>query len=484
MVSMSIGKCVAHWSRLKSDQLAVTDATSSLNWAALEQTTNRSARLFRKLGVKAGDYVVIALPNGIEFVQSAVAVWKLGAIPLPLSCKTPPEERHALLSLVAPSLILGIEEEGFASLAAGYVPDSGLPDLPLDDVISPNWKALASGGSTGRPKIIVSTEPGAFDPDELPFGIDRDGTYLVAGPLYHNASFLFAFRSLFAGSRLVILPRFDPEAALAAIDRDAVTYTVMVPTMMQRIAKLPKASRERYNISTLKTLLHTGAPCPSWLKKRWIDWLGGDGVQEVFGVTEGIGSWVSGTEWLERPGTAGRPLPGTQVRITGPDGQALPPYEIGDIYWMPANGAGSTYFYHGATSQRDADGWEWFGDMGHIDDDGFIYLADRRTDLIISGGANVYPAEVEAAIDAFPGVRTNAVIGLPDDDLGARVHAIVDAPDPVDEQALRAHLARHLTSYKLPRSIEFVDEPLRDETGKVRRGALREQRLSPLVNAG
>lgn len=476
---MSIGACFAHWSATKGAELAISEPGRSLSWRAIDLATNARARAYGALGVEQGDFVVISLPNGIEFFEAAIAVWKLGATPLPLSYRMPPEERGALLDLVGPRLLVGVEQGGFTSVSAGAEHDPALSVAPLADRISPHWKALASGGSTGRPKIIVTTEPGAFDADETVFRIESKGIHLVAGPLYHNAAFLFAARSLFVGCSTVVLPRFDAEQVLATIEREGVTHTVMVPTMMQRIAKLPDEIRGRYDISSLLTLLHTGAFCSDWLRQIWIDWIGGDALLEIFGVTEagGIAS-ISGSEWLEHPGSSGQPMPGVKVRISGEDGILLPQGEVGDIFVMPPNGPGSTYVYIGATPQRDAEGWEWFGDMGHIDADGYIFLADRRTDLIISGGANIYPAELEAVIDSFPGVRSSAVIGLPDEDLGARAHAIVEAPDGLNEVDFRDHLARHLTSYKLPRSIEIVATQVRDETGKVRRGRLRAERLA------
>lgn len=481
---MSITACFAHWAAIKGSQPAISEPGRSLDWHALDLATNRRARSYQAHGVGQGDYVVISLPNGIEFFEAAIAAWKLGATPLPLSYRMPPEERGALLDLVQPRLLVGAGQDGFASVPAGVELDVAISDAPLADRIAPHWKALASGGSTGYPKIIVAAEPGAFDPDETVFRIEGDGIHLVAGPLYHNAAFLFAARSLFVGCRTVILPRFDAEQVLAAIDREKVTHTVMVPTMMQRIAKLPDKLRNRYDVSSLRTLLHTGAACSDWLRRIWIAWIGGDALLEILGVTEsgGIAS-ITGSEWLDHPGSSGRPMPGVAVRITGEDGGALPAGEVGDIYVVPPNGPGSTYFYIGAASQRDAAGWEWFGDMGHVDAEGYVFLADRRTDLIISGGANIYPAEVEAVIDGFAGVRASAVIGLPDEDLGARAHAIVEAPGCLDEAELRDYLARHLTSYKLPRSIEIVATQIRDEAGKVRRGRLRAERLAP-ANSG
>jgi bile acid-coenzyme A ligase len=239
-------------------------------------------------------------------------------------------------------------------------------------------------------------------------------------------------------------------------------------------------------------VVSASATLPDWLRRAWIEWIGPDRVWEAFGGSERIGGTViSGREWLERPGSVGRPSDGRRVRIVGPDGADLPPGEIGDIYWLPPGGPGSTYHYLGAEPQRLEDGWETLGDMGRLDEDGYLYLADRRTDLVICGGANVYPAEVEGAIESHPDVLSCAVIGLPDEDLGARVHAIVQVRRSVSEgelraqleDALRAHLEARLVGYKIPRSFEFVDEPLKDDAGKVRRAALRAARVEGTARA-
>jgi bile acid-coenzyme A ligase len=186
---------------------------------------------------------------------------------------------------------------------------------------------------------------------------------------------------------------------------------------------------------------------------------------------------ISGSEWLEHPGSVGRPTLGRKIRILDESGRECPAGTVGEVYMMPAGGRGSTYRYLGASPTATEDGWETLGDMGYLDGDGYLYLVDRKTDMILCGGANVYPAEIEGAIDAHPAVRSSAVIGLPDDDLGSRVHALVDAPGGVSEAELRAWLAERLAPYKIPRSFELVSEPLRDDAGKLRRSALREARL-------
>jgi len=348
----------------------------------------------------------------------------------------------------------------------------------LPDRTARYWKAPTSGGSTGRPKIIVSENPGAFDFDiALPLRQQRDRAQLVTGPLYHNGPFSFSMNGLYLGNHIIVMTRFDSEQTLQLIEQYQIDWLMMVPTMMLRIWKLPEATRNQYDLSSLRVMLHLAAPCPPWLKEEWINWLGGDRVHELFGGTEGTGAtWITGDEWMSHKGSVGKLMGNSKVKVVDEEGAELPVGEIGEIFLLPEGGRGSTYHYIGAASEAIEGGWESLGDLGYVDDEGYIYLTDRKTDMILSGGANIYPAEVEAAIDAHPGVRSSAVIGLPDEDLGQAVHGIVDAPDGVTEAELLEFLADLLARYKIPRTIEFVDNPLRDDAGKTRRSALLKER--------
>jgi len=237
--------------------------------------------------------------------------------------------------------------------------------------------------------------------------------------------------------------------------------------------------RARYDVSSLTVVWHLGAPCPPWLKEAWIDWLGPQTIWELYAGTEAQASTlINGTEWLEHRGSVGRPLSG-EMKVVRADGTDADPGEVGEVFMRPADLTKPTYRYVGAEARRIDGGWESLGDMGSIDADGYVYLADRQTDMILAGGSNVYPAEVEAALDEHPRVRSSAVIGLPDDDLGSRIHAIVQTDDgtPIDADDLRAHLAERLVRYKIPRDFEFTTEPLRDDAGKIRRSALRAERV-------
>jgi bile acid-coenzyme A ligase len=294
--------------------------------------------------------------------------------------------------------------------------------------------------------------------------------------------------ALLLGNHIVVMSRFDSLETLRLVDAFRIDWMMMVPTMMRRIMRLPEADRYRYDLSSLRIMLHLAAPCPPWLKEQWINWLGANRIHELFGGTEGTGAtWITGEEWLAHRGSVGKLYSGSRVKVVDEAGNELPVGQVGELFMLPNGGQGSTYHYIGAEPNAMAGGWESLGDMGYVDEDGYIYLTDRKSDMIISGGANIYPAEVESAIDSHPAVRSSAVIGLPDEDLGQSVHAIVDAPGvdapgELTEQGLLDFLQDKLARHKIPRSVEFTTEPLRDDAGKTRRSALLADRRARLSN--
>jgi len=483
MPKMSHGRAMAWLAEEAPDRVAVIHGAEQATRLALELRSNRLARAYAERGVGPGRLVTIALPNGIEFLAATLAVWKLGGSPQPISARLPETERRAIVALAKPALIVGVADgeygDGFPSVPPGFEPDPSFSDAALPDVVPPNVRTMTSGGSTGRPKLIVDLTPALVDPTVPENGMQLRGTTLVPGPLYHAGPFIVSWQCLLSGGTLLLMTRFEPEECLRLVERHRVDWALFVPTMMQRIWKLPAERRERYDVSSLRRVMCTGAPSPAWLKRAWIGWIGPEKVWEAYGGTERIaGTLISGTEWLAHPGSVGKPPPERKMKILRADGVACAPGEVGEIFMLPAAGRGTTYRYIGAEAEATHDGWETVGDMGWLDADGYLYLADRKTDMVLVGGSNVYPAEIEAALDAHPAVRSSAVIGLPDEDLGSRLHAIVDAPGGVAEDALRAHLAERLVAYKVPKSFELVDELLRDDAGKVRRSALREARLS------
>ena len=463
------------------DRPALTCGPERLTRRQLDAGANRLARDLQARGVRLGDMVTVALPNSVDWFVAFAAAWKLGAIPQPVSSRLPRPELAAIVELAQPTVVIGAEPgafEGTTCLPVGYRPPGDLDDGPLPDAVSPAWKAPTSGGSTGRPKLIVSGDPSRLDLDVAPFlGITPDGCMVVPGPLYHNGPLIWACTALLWGDHVVVLPRFDAEATLAAIEEHHADIVYLVPTMMKRIWRLPEDVRDGYDLSSLKAVWHLAEPCPDWLKQVWLDWLGPERIMELYGGTEGQATTtITGVEWLAHRGSVGRPILG-EVSIRDLDGVELPPGEEGEV-WLRRTREEPTYRYLGAEAKRLDGGWESLGDMGWMDADGYLYLGDRLQDMILTGGSNVYPAEVEAALQEHPLVRSCAVIGLPDDDLGNRVHAIVEAdPDALDEQEVMAFVGERLAHYKVPRSVELVSQPLRDDAGKLRRAALRAERL-------
>jgi bile acid-coenzyme A ligase len=458
------------------------DVGSTLTWQEADDASNQMAGKLGDAGVAQGDYITIALPNGFEFVIACIAAWKLGAVPQPVSSRLPDAELDAIVALANSRAVLGVQSDRYAARICwpqGWAYDANVESTQLPDRISPSWKAPTSGGSTGRPKLIVSNDPATFDPDDLGMigvlAIQAGGTTIMPGPLYHNGPFIWVFSQLLRGGHVVLLKRFEAALTLDAIARFQGEVVYLVPTMMSRIWKLPAEQRDAFDLSSLKKAWHLAAPCPEWLKREWLQWLGPDRLWELYGGTEAQAvTVISGDDWLTHPGSVGQAAAG-EIKIVDDDGNTVGPGQTGEVYMRPDVGR-VTYFYMGADAKVLGDRWESLGDMGWLDDEGFLYLTDRRTDMILTGGANVYPAEVESAIESYPAVRSCAVIGLPDEDLGQAVHAIVQATD-VSELELTEHVAGILTRYKVPRSIEFVDEPLRDDAGKVRRSQLLAERV-------
>ncbi|WBL77877.1 AMP-binding protein [Bradyrhizobium xenonodulans] len=462
---------------------AVSCGEATLTWGQLEARANRIARALEQLGVKHGDLVTIGLPNGINFIEACWGIWKLGATPQPVSFRLPAAELKAIVDLADSPVVIALAdlETDRRRVTVEDLLALSDDDRPLVPRVAPVKIALTSGGSTGRPKLVLSGSPGLARvepeiPDFWRFG--RSETVLIPAPLYHGGPLGCALTALVYGSELVLMPRFDAEGVLAEIERRRATWVYLVPTMMSRIWRLPEERRTRYDLSSLKTLWHFAAPCPPWLKEAFIGWLGPDVIMELYGGSEAQ-AWtaITGREWLAHRGSVGRVSEG-EMKAFDDDGNMLPPREVGEIYMRPPEGAPPTYQYRGATARTLPGGWESLGDIGHFDEEGYLYLADRRTDMILVGGANVYPAEVEAAIDEHPLVMSSAVVGLPHEDMGSAIHAIVQARPGLTADALLAHLAKRLVTYKRPRTIEFVAEPLRNEAGKVRRTQLRDERIA------
>ncbi len=344
---------------------------------------------------------------------------------------------------------------------------------------------LYTGGTTGRSKGVTrsDTDGNASDWSRFYGGWGRlvrmppAGVTLVSTPLYHALGMAAMAASLSTGVPVVIEPRFTPEGTLAAIERHGITSAAMVPTQFVRMLKLDEDVRDRYDVSSMQWILHTAAPCPDWAKRAMIDWFG-PVVYEMYGASEGAGPAICDShEWLAHPGTVGKASARIEYSIVDDDGNDLPPGEIGTIYCRRDDGAPE---YYGDPDKTDSirlpDGRFTVGDIGWLDDDGYLFLADRRVDLIITGGSNVYPAEIEAVLVEHPAVGDAAVFGIPDPEWGQQVKAVIEpaGDQPVDLDDLRAFAASRLAPFKMPASFDVIDALPREAHGKLKKRVLRE----------
>lgn len=454
----------------------------AFSWEELDSVSNRFARLLESRGIGSHSRVAILLQNGPEHVLSALAIWKLGACAIPLNPQSPRAERARLMQLISPTVVIADAE------VSEWVPGRAVwtsehNDAPLPDCIPHPGKAICSGGSTGEPKLIVDMSPWSRVPGEMrrynqqACGLDIGERQLVSGPLHHNAPFTWTHFGLFEGQTVVLTERFDPQRFLDVVEARRINFAFVVPTMLTRLLRLPQVRKA--DTSSVTALRHGAAACPSWLKRQVLTVFGAERVFEGYGTTELPGiTTIRGDEWLRRPGSVGRSSR-YEIRVADEAGPVAAGV-VGDILVRPRGSNGELPFrYIGAGPPRiTSDGFCGFGDMGWVDSDGYLYIADRRTDLIVTGGMKVYPAEVEGVLSSHPSVADVVVIGLEDDEWGKRVHAIVEplgTPGPGFSQELLLHCRRELAPHKVPKSIEFVARLQRDDAGKVRRASLTER---------
>lgn len=480
---------------------------------AMERASRIAAGL-RGLGVSPGDRVAVVLRNDIEFVEVSIAIALLGAVPVPVNWHWKGAElaylltdcgataafvHHDLLPVVEDALdrpIPIVRVEPSAALRKAYrlsdEQSSGGLELEswlaeqhdrIDTPPTPPLSVIYTSGTTGQPKGILR-DP--MIPEQRPavtqrlfraFGLTPELRTLVPAPLYHSAPNAHSLFAAAAGIDLTIMPRFDPREFLATIQRHRIGHTQVVPTMFVRLLQLPEEERTSYNLSSLAAVVHAAAPCPPEVKRQMIDWFGPI-ILEYYGGSE-IGTVVScdSAEWLAHPGTVGRPLDGCDVKIYLPDGTEAPTGTPGEVYLSPGP-TWPNFTYIGNDAKRAAmerDGYLTIGDGGWLDADGFLYLNDRINDMVISGGVNIYPAEIEQCLITLPGVRDVAVFGIPDAEYGEALAAHVDT-DPssgLTEHDIREHVRRNLANYKVPKVVVLDRELPREESGKLFKRRIR-----------
>ena len=471
--------------RAHPDKPAIIAGAHRLTFAELDARANRVARALRAAGIKPGDRIGCALKNRIEFFEVTFGAARAGAELVPISWRAKDDEVGYLLEDSGAGLLVaeeGVEapiavlrfDEYSAALAAET--DDPLPDAPP---IAPPSIRFYTSGTTGRPKAVErarSTVEKYLAAAREHLGIFQveqpSEIHLCCGPLYHSAPLGFSDYALLMGQTVVLMERFDPEEFLRAIDSERTTWSMMVPIHFVRLLALPEDVRARYDISSMRRIIHAAAPCPPAVKRGIIEMFGDDVVWEFYGMTEGRATVITSNEWLRKPGSVGRPMPGARVKIMDENGAEIPAGETGLIYVS----TGGTFEYAGAPDKT-AEVWkgDFFsvGDMGYLDDDGYLFLTDRHQDMIISGGSNVYPAEVEAVLHQHPAVADVAVIGIPDAEWGEAVKAIVETRRSVETEELIEFCRARLAHYKCPRTIDVVEQLPREPNGKVRKRDLR-----------
>lgn len=491
--------------------------------AEIHERAARAAAGLEALGVRPGDTIAVYLRNDFPHLEAALAAGLLGAYVVPVNWHYSVEEARYLFEdsgakalVIHADLLAGVREavppgvttlvvETPAEVLAAYGVDPALGRVRPGDVAWDDWLAgfeplpprpvaspgsmIYTSGTTGRPKGVRRAPPtpeqaaAAAELTRVLFGIgpweDRPHEMVLAipGPLYHSAPNGWAMRFLQAGANLVLRPRFDAEQLLADIERFGVTHLLAVPTMFVRLLKLPEALRRKYDLSSLRFVMHGAAPCPPDIKRQMIAWWG-PVIWEHYGNTEaGALTLCNSEEWLAHPGTVGKVLPDCELRLLGEDGREVPPGQAGEIVaWRRAY---ADFTYHGDDEKRrkaeKAPGLISLGDVGRLDADGFLYLCGRASDMVISGGVNIYPAEIEAELQNMPGVADCAVFGIPDEEFGEQLCAVIQ-PEPgqtLTADAVRSFLRARLAGFKTPRRIEFRAELPREDSGKIFKRKLR-----------
>ncbi|WP_116206126.1 acyl-CoA synthetase [Amycolatopsis circi] len=484
-----------------------------ISYGELTAKANRYASGLRELGLGVGDSVVLLLPNGDDLVAAYFAAIQTGLYVVVVNWHLVGPEVAYILSDSGAKAFLA--HERFADVAVAAADEAELPASARFAVGAvPGFRRveelgaglgdgrperrtagspmLYTSGTTGRPKGVKRPLTGA-DPDQVPaastwffgvFGLQPfdDHVHLCGSPLYHTAVLNFVAISLQLGHTAVLMDRWDAEEMLRLIERHRVTHSHMVPTQFRRLLALPDDVRSKYDLSSLRVMIHGAAPCPLEVKRQMLEWWG-PVVTEYYAATEGGGTVISGEDWLRKPGSVGLPWPGSTIRILDDAGDEVPAGETGAVYMKMGD---SKFEYHrdkAKTEKARVGDLFTLGDVGHLDEDGYLFLHDRKADMIISGGVNIYPAEIEGELVMHPKVADVAVFGIPHEDWGEAIKAVVQPADGVEGSAeltaeLLAYAETRLARFKLPRSVDYLPELPRDPNGKLYKRKLRAQYVS------
>ncbi len=499
------------WAESDPQRLAlVSDDHRPISFGEFGARVNQLSRAFQSLGLQPDDGVAMVLNNVPEWIEVFMATQQVGLYLTPINYHlTSPEIGYIVENSEAKLFIYGdrykdsaekaMELIGFHKSAAYVVGEAGAvqPFASLyegQSTAPPDERCagqlmLYTSGTTGRPKGVRRARMEGATPEAAGmmttmlgtlFDIKAgEGVHLVQGPLYHAAPSGFGTAAMHLGQALVLMDKWDAEGALQRIERYQVTATHMVPTMFNRLLDLPQQTRSAYDLSSLTNVIHAAAPCPPETKRKMFDWWGPI-IYEYYGATEGGGSLVRPQEWLEHPGTVGRAWPGCELKILDDDGNELPPNQPGTIYMASMMGEFEYFKDKEKTKKATRGKMLTVGDVGYLDDDGWLFICDRKNDMIISGGVNIYPAEIEATLVQHPKIGDVAVFGIPDDDWGESVKAVVEpiagiVPNDELAEEILEYAKENMAKYKIPRSIDFIEELPRLTTGKLYKRLLRDE---------
>jgi bile acid-coenzyme A ligase len=465
----------------RRDDTAVTNValdgtTQALTFGELDARANQWGRALSASGAEMGSLVALAIPNSQHLVLATLGCWKIGAVPIPMHWDLPEWERDRVRAVIDPAVV--VDEESRWELDARAAGES---DRPLPTAVSPTANGICSSGSTGVPKVILNLAPSLWIPQQgEPFmsnwtPVAQPQTIMVPAPMYHTNGFA-TFLFLLSGDHLVVLEKFDAALVLDVIERYRITNFTATPTMLARIAARPDV-RQR-DLSSVIFILQGAAVMPPTLLHTWFELLSPEQIVTAYGMTENLGlTALRGDEWLAHPGSVGRGFRDTEIRILDAAKRPVANGEDGDVYMRAPMSAGYRYLGGAPPLPSTEDGFRSAGDIGHLDEDGYLYIVDRRADMIITGGANVFPAEVESALAGHPGIADVVVIGISDAQWGRRVHAVVQPADrdgqhQLTEQQVIEYAKGRLAPYKAPKTVEFVDKIPRTAATKVNRSAM------------
>jgi long-chain acyl-CoA synthetase len=492
------GMAIAHAADLDPDRIAVYSEYGDRTYGELNANINRLVRVLRAQGVEYGERVALLCRNRAEFVEVSHVIQRGGYWLTAVNWHlTPDEVAYIVEDCGAKALFIDATipcAEGVAEIAtapllvsiAGELPNCVTYESLLDGVDGSNIDnprrgstMLYTSGTTGRPKGVYRDKVAPPGPNATMY--DETTSHLVTGPLYHAAPLLISgYPPLMWGASLVLMDGWSPEETLRLIDTHKITHTHMVPTMFNRLVQLSDDVKQKYDTSSLRFVIHGAAPCPVPVKQKMIEWWG-PVIWEYYAATEGSATLVDSHTWLAHPGSVGKPVADDGVVIRDDDGNECPRGTAGTVWIKTAPGAEFEYFGDKAkTAEAIVDTHFTLGDVGYLDDDGYLFLTDRSANLIISGGVNIYPAEVDAVLLQHPAVGDVAVIGVPDDDMGESVKAVVELRDGVEGSPelaaeMIAFVRDRIAHYKAPKSVDFVDRLPREDNGKIYKRRLRDQ---------